>query len=44
MNEQTGVHMRVGLTGLSMSEYFRDEKTRRSVVYGQCFPFYRSWF
>ncbi len=33
MNEPPGVRMRVGLTGLSMSEYFRDEKQQDVLLF-----------
>ncbi|WP_373758019.1 F0F1 ATP synthase subunit beta [Jeotgalibaca porci] len=33
MNEPPGVRMRVGLTGLSMSEYFRDEKQQVVLLF-----------
>lgn len=33
MNEPPGVRMRVGLTGLSMAEYFRDEKQQDVLLF-----------
>ena len=33
MNEPPGVRMRVGLTGLTMSEYFRDEKQQDVLLF-----------
>ena len=33
MNEPPGARMRVALTGLTMSEYFRDQGSRCTIIY-----------
>ncbi len=44
MNEPPGARMRVGLSGLTMAEYFRDvEGSGRAVVYRQQLPFHAGW-
>ena len=45
MNEPPGARMRVGLTGLTMAEYFRDVKKQDVLLFiDKHLPFYSSWF
>jgi len=43
MNEPPGARMRVGLTALTMAEYFRDVNKQDILFFIDNFPFYTSW-
>ena len=45
MNEPPGARMRVGLSGLTMAEYFRDEKNQDVLLFiDNIFRFTLGWF